>query len=104
VDYGEDPLDACLRELKEETSLEGTNPRLINLYGDPKRDPRKHVVSAFYLVQVTQFSSLKASDDASDAKFYDVEELRQKHEELAFDHAKLLEDLVAFIAERQISI
>ncbi len=37
VEYGEEPSAASLRELKEETGLVGTNPRLIGLYGNPNR-------------------------------------------------------------------
>jgi 8-oxo-dGTP diphosphatase len=38
VDYGEDPKHAALRELKEETSLDATDPQLVGVYGDPARD------------------------------------------------------------------
>ena len=34
VDYGEEPEKAALRELKEETSLEGSNPELVGVWGD----------------------------------------------------------------------
>ena len=52
VDYGENPEAACLRELKEECSIEGDaeSIELIAVAGEPTRDPRKHVVSIFYAV------------------------------------------------------
>ena len=50
VDYGEDPENACLRELKEECCIEGYKPSLICVAGKPDRDPRKHVVSIVYHV------------------------------------------------------
>ncbi|KAL6044126.1 NUDIX hydrolase [Balamuthia mandrillaris] len=98
VDYGEAPENACLRELQEETCLVGKNPKLIGVYGDPQRDPRKHVVTIFYYISVDDFAELKGSDDALSADFYDVEEVKQSlHKEFAFDHAKLFQDLLQFL-------
>ena len=51
VDYGEDPTDAVLRELQEETGLTGEIVRLLDAKGDPNRDPRKHIVSIVYLIE-----------------------------------------------------
>ena len=51
VEYGEDPRDAVLRELEEETGLKGTIIRLLDARGNPERDPRKHIVSIVYLVE-----------------------------------------------------
>ena len=64
VDYGEDPEDAVLRELVEETGLVGTLNKLLCVRGDPERDPRKHIVSVVYLVDVDRDADLKAGDDA----------------------------------------
>ena len=50
VDQGERPEEAVLRELSEEAGLEGRNPRLLMVMGDPQRDPRKHIVSIVYEV------------------------------------------------------
>ena len=50
VDYGEDPEDACIRELQEECGIKGYKPELICVAGKPDRDPRKHVVSIVYHV------------------------------------------------------
>lgn len=80
-----------MRELKEETNLTGENPQLIGVYGKPGmemsklqdsnldsgRDPRKHVVTIFYLVDVKDLSTMKAGDDAADAKFYNANEIVQ---------------------------
>ena len=52
VDYGEDPETACVRELKEECMIEGQRPELVCVAGHPERDPRGHVVSIVYHVQV----------------------------------------------------
>jgi len=52
IDYGEDPYVACLRELKEECGVEGSFPILVDVRGKPDRDPRYHVISFFFLVEV----------------------------------------------------
>lgn len=52
VDRGERPEDAAVRELKEETGLIGHAPTLLMVMGDPSRDPRKHIVSIVYEIQV----------------------------------------------------
>ena len=45
VDVGEDPRDAVARELREETALElAAPPLLLGVFGDPRRDPRRHTV------------------------------------------------------------
>ena len=74
VDYGEDPVEAVTRELKEETNLEAiTVPELITVRGDPARDPRKHIVTIAYYVQVDKHAKEEAGDDAETAKWYDLQ-------------------------------
>ena len=45
VDVGETVEQAALRELREETGLDGESLRLLGVYSDPGRDPRGHTVS-----------------------------------------------------------
>lgn len=52
VDYNEAPIDACIRELEEECSVVGANPRLVAVAGAPDRDPRRHTVSILYRVDI----------------------------------------------------
>ena len=95
VDYGEEPEHGCIRELKEETELDGKDIELLTVRGNPKRDPRRHVVSIFYLVNVDPDSQPKGADDAKDAKFYDLKDIiENKKEELAFDHYGVIQELV----------
>ena len=97
VDYNEDPMDAAIRELKEECGIDGTNPQLIDLRGDPLRDPRKHVVSAFYYVKAEHNEKLVAGDDASFADYYSVEELLENPNWFGSDHYSMLEKLLEWI-------
>lgn len=91
VDIDEDPLDAVLRELEEETGIIGKNPELISVRGNPNRDPRKHIVSIFYRVQVNADSIPNAGDDAEHAEWIKVS--RAIDEGMAGDHVEVLQNL-----------
>lgn len=93
LDVGkENTLQAAIRELKEETSLDidPSNIVLEGVYSDPQRDPRDHVVSVVYSINlpVEYTSQVKAEDDAADAKF--IKDIDMDN--LAFDHKQILED------------
>jgi len=95
VDYGEDPQNGCIRELKEETELDGKDIELLTVRGNPKRDPRRHTVSIFYIVKVDPDAQPRGADDAKDAKFYDLKDIIENQKErIAFDHYGVIEELV----------
>jgi 8-oxo-dGTP diphosphatase len=95
VDYGENPENGCIRELKEETELDGKNIELLTVRGDPKRDPRRHIVSIFYVVNVDENAEPKGGDDAREAKFYDLRNILEKQKSrIAFDHYGVIVELV----------
>lgn len=87
VDYGERVEDAALRELKEETGIEGRIVRLVGVYSDPKRDPRGHTISTAFLVR-PKSAKAASGDDAEHAEF--VADWRSLT--LAFDHNAILAD------------
>ena len=97
VDYNENPEDAVIRELGEECGIKGRNPHLIDLRGDPSRDPRKHVVSAFYYVKVDDLEKIVAGDDASSANYYFAEELLRNPNWFGFDHYPMLQKLLNWL-------
>lgn len=68
-------MAGCMRELEEETHLKALKAELFAVKGDPKRDPRKHVVSIIYRVHVSPDAQPKAGDDAATARFYKVNEI-----------------------------
>ena len=90
VDYGEDPRDAVLRELQEETGLSGHIESLLDAKGDPARDPRKHIVSIVYLVEAE--GEPVGGDDAADARFWPIELILDGELPIAGDHMDILRD------------
>ena len=90
VDYGEDPETACLRELREECHIEGSNPELICVAGKSDRDPRGHYVTIVYHVAVDPSHKVTADDDAASADWYDLETVVSSFE-FAFDHREILQ-------------
>ena len=59
--------------------------------GSPNRDPRKHIVSIFYLVRVDSDAIPEAGDDASHAEWIDLNILEA--EQVAGDHFSIIEEL-----------
>jgi len=90
VDQGEDPIEAAVRELKEETGIDGHSPRLLMVMGDPNRDPRKHIVSVVYEITEDGSQEPVGGDDAADAKFWPIETVFSGELELAGDHLQIL--------------
>ena len=87
VEYGEKTEDAIMREVLEETGLRTKINQLAGVYSDPNRDPRGHTITIVYMLDIIG-GELKAGDDASDIKFFNVKELP----ELSFDHDKIIDE------------
>ena len=60
--------------------------RLLCVKGDPKRDPRGHVISIAYVVSAD--GEPTAGDDAASAEWYDISQVKQ----MAGDHLSILEE------------
>jgi len=60
--------------------------------GEPDRDPRDHVVSIVYLVEVNSCDEPKAGDDAKTASFYDMEHIVSNKDQIAFDHYDIIRE------------
>jgi 8-oxo-dGTP diphosphatase len=89
----EDIPDTAVRELGEETGLDGRTLHLEQLaaYGAPGRDPRGRIVSVAYLAIMPNLPLPTAGSDASSAAWRPFDEVRGK---LAFDHDTILTDAV----------
>jgi 8-oxo-dGTP diphosphatase len=91
VNYNETVEDAVRREIKEELSVDTKITRLVGVYSDPKRDPRGHVISVAYELTIIG-GKLKAGDDAAKLKLIPIDQVYNL--QLAFDHSKILQDLL----------
>ncbi len=92
VDRGEWVEQAALREAKEEVSLDVQLEALLGCYSDPRRDSRGHTVSLVYLASAHGVPV--AADDAKNLRLVNP---RDPGLELAFDHALILQDYVAYL-------
>ncbi|MCJ7572314.1 MAG: NUDIX hydrolase [Candidatus Thermoplasmatota archaeon] len=92
VEYGEKVEDAVIREVLEETGLKVEIKKLFGVYSDPDRDPRGHTVTIVYLMNAID-GKLESDDDASDVRFFELEKLP----ELAFDHKKIINDVIRWL-------
>jgi ADP-ribose pyrophosphatase YjhB (NUDIX family) len=88
---GRETLDeAALRELREETGVDGAHLHLEQLrtYSDPDRDPRGRVITTAYIALGADLPVPVAGTDARRAFWVPVDSATQ----LAFDHAAILRD------------
>jgi len=90
VDWGEEIKETVIREAKEETNLDIKVVKFIGRYYDKKgRHPTKTMICLPHICKVIG-GKLKAGSDASDAKWYSLEEIKKM--DLAFDHKQMLID------------
>ena len=96
----ENVLDALMRELHEETSLDISQQKLkiinIGTYQGNNRDPRDNKISwsqsHAFLIKVDKeidLSVIKGKSDAKEAKFFSIDKLPKN---IAFDHLKIITD------------
>jgi len=90
IDQDEGLEAAALRELREETGLEGLTLEQIGAFGDPGRDPRGHTVSIVFGGIVETRRAAVASDDAAEVGWHSV----YNPPRLAFDHQMILKAAV----------
>ncbi len=87
--------EAAQRELADETGVEAASLlRQFGAYGDPGRDPRMNVVTVAYLAALRDVGALVAGTDAAAAALVPVADVLDGTLELAFDHARIVQDAV----------
>jgi len=97
IKMGEDLAAGAARELEEETGVSGMPLEQLGAYGRPDRDPRERVITVAFMALVPSDTMiLAASTDASDAQWFDMDDLPA----LAFDHDRILADARARLADK----
>lgn len=89
--------DAVRREIKEETGLGDLPLEQFRTYGDPGRDPRGRIISVVYFGLLSQADPQPAAgSDAQEVQWFPVEKVPQ----LAFDHNRILAEVLDRIRDR----
>ena len=91
VNEGESVEDAAKREAMEETSLEIEPIDILGVYSDPKRDPRKHIITVVFIAIIVSDLPVP-KDDAAEIEWVHLDEIQKK--KLAFDHKQILSDYI----------
>ena len=83
------------RELEEETGLKNASVEQFYTFSDVNRDPRERVITVAHYALV-KLSEVKGGDDATSAKWFDLETIPS----LAFDHDRILRMALSRLKER----
>lgn len=86
VDRGESVENALIREMKEETTLDVFNLRLLGVFSEPSRDSRFHTVSVVFICKA--YGVPIGEDDAKSASIINPSDIND--EKLVFDHKDIL--------------
>jgi 8-oxo-dGTP diphosphatase len=91
IKYSEDPEQAIIREVREETNLAVKIVSKIGTYDEKGRDPRGKITSTAFKCRLAKDTSmLQEGDDASRVELVPIDQLNTI--EFAFDHNKILKD------------
>jgi len=91
VEADESLDQAASRELKEETGMDVTSLEQLYTFGEPKRDPRKRIISvAYFAIVKPELYKVHAADDAAAVQWFNIKKLPP----LAFDHEKIVETAI----------
>ncbi len=94
VEYNETTEEAVIREINEELGIKTNIKSLVGVYSDPGRDPRHHVISVVYELE-PKSTEYKAGDDAAGFEKMPLKKLKKEDlKDLAFDHGKIIFDLI----------
>jgi len=91
VEKGEKPVQALIREVKEETNLDIKIEEKIGVYDAKDRDPRGNIHSTAYRCSIKgDTSKMVMGDDSSHVELVPIKKLQGFT--LAFDHKQMLKD------------
>ncbi|WP_134683109.1 NUDIX domain-containing protein [Brevibacillus migulae] len=93
----ETAYEAALRELKEETGVDGFHVKHFGVFDKPGRDPRGWIISnAHYAIVPNDYlEARQAADDAQEVELFSVDQVCQLS--LAFDHREIIEEAMEWI-------
>lgn len=100
IDEGEQPLDAAVRELEEETGLmiPGKYFTYVSAFDKEFRDPRnKNCVSHAFVIVLDETPVVIAGDDATECTWNDVSYDGNVTVDMAFDHTEIIKKSVKTI-------
>ena len=100
MEMDESPEEGVVREVQEETGLKLDAVLQLGAYGAVNRDPRGRTVSIAYIAFVEDRVEAKAADDAAAVKWVDLNSIVQ--ENLAFDHAVILDNAINLLKGQSI--
>jgi 8-oxo-dGTP diphosphatase len=89
VNEAESVESAAMREAFEEISLDIEPIDILGVYSDPKRDPRKHVLTVVFVGTILN-GMPNPRDDSSEIEWVRLDDIQKKN--LAFDHKQILSD------------
>jgi 8-oxo-dGTP diphosphatase len=91
INQGEKPIEALIREVKEETNLDIKAESKLGVYNKEGRDPRGNIHTTAYKCRIIgDTSEIRGGDDSKQAVLIPIDQL--KTIELAFDHMEILKD------------
>lgn len=91
VNEAESVESAAMREAFEEISLDIEPIDILGVYSDPKRDPRKHVLTVVFVGTILN-GMPNPRDDSSEIEWVRLDDIQKKN--LAFDHKQILSDYI----------
>lgn len=91
LDWHETTQECAMRELREETGLDGQTAKLFDVYSDPGMDEDgRQNVGIFYLIEAS--GKIRPGDDAADVAWFDFDKLPDK---IAFNHREVIRDYLS---------
>lgn len=97
IDSNETAYDAAVRELEEETGVQGVKIKHFGVYDKPGRDHRGWIISNAHYAIVPEYLIMerRAGDDAEEVELFEMNDVEKLP--LAFDHAQIIDDALWFI-------
>ena len=86
-------IDACRRELEEETGLKVHDLAQFKTYDAIDRDPRGRTISVVFHGMAEAGASVSGADDAARAEWFSTVQLP----ELAFDHELIIQEFIQYL-------